>query len=209
MTTHGNDLPTLPLMAGPLTVAEVSASFGVSVSTIRRLLNENKLPNATKRRGVKGDEWVIPADDMTTLGYELVGLHPRGEGTDPTLVALVSDYEKKLADLRRQHETELAKTTTEHERLLTVTEDKHKTEVDSLTKEADYERQLRESAQRELSQLEKTSNVTGHFAASLQAQLEQAQKRVLELETATAKKRWLRKRAKADSPQAPAPDNTP
>lgn len=189
MTTHDSDQPTVAPVAGPLTVAEVSASFGVSVSTVRRLLNENKLPNATKRRGVKGDEWVIPADDMTAQGYELVGLHPRAEGTDPTLVALVSDYEKKLADLRRQHETELATAKTDHERLLTVIEDKHKTEVDSLTKEADYERKLRESA-------ETQATLAATLAQQVREDLLLERKRVAELETATAKKRWFRKQPK-------------
>lgn len=203
MSTHDSDQPNVtPPPAGPLTVSEISVAFGVSVSTVRRLLNENKLPNATKRKGTKGDEWVIPAGDMTALGYDLAGLQPKATGTDVTLVAVVSDYEKKLADLRKEHEAELATAKADHERLLSAIEDKHEALVITLTKEADHERRLREA-------IEETKNAAATLSVSLRMQLEQSQKRVLELETATAKRRWFSRQAKRPATDQTTPKTDP
>jgi hypothetical protein len=195
MTTHENDAVTThehsadPNPKGehdPLTVAEISALFGVSVSTIRRLLADEKLPGATKRKGPKGDEWVIPPADMAALNYQAqweLGARFTDPQSRPTpAVPTAADYERQLAQLADTHalalQAEVARRESEVQAL--------QAEVGRQTERAEYERLLRESAE-----------VQANLAAALAFQ---AQKRTLELETATAKRRWLRKKKPAETP---------
>ena len=52
-----------------LTVAEAAAAYGLSVSTVRRLLSTGKLPGAAKVPGPKGSEYRIPPEALEGLGY--------------------------------------------------------------------------------------------------------------------------------------------
>lgn len=52
-----------------LSVAEAATAFGLSVSTVRRLLKESKLAGAAKVPGPKGSEYRIPPSALEALGY--------------------------------------------------------------------------------------------------------------------------------------------
>jgi excisionase family DNA binding protein len=52
-----------------LTVAEAATAYGLSVSTVRRLLNKNRISGAAKITGVKGVEYRIPPEALEALGY--------------------------------------------------------------------------------------------------------------------------------------------
>lgn len=126
----------------PVTVADISAMFGVSVSTVRRLLSDGKLPHATKRRGPKGDEWVIRPSDLTALGYQQAGRQsaPRLSAANPApdleavRAQVAADYERRLVEMREQYE-----------KLLDARDTAHHAQVEQLWERADYERQLREA----------------------------------------------------------------
>lgn len=60
----------VPEASGPgLTVAEAASAYGLSVSTIRRLLDKGKLRGAGKHPGPKGLEYRIPPGALEALGY--------------------------------------------------------------------------------------------------------------------------------------------
>lgn len=182
-----------------LTVAEVSSYFQVSVSTIRRLLINGKLPGATKRKGPKGDEWVIPQADMVAQGYRFGGQFwrtaPQGEQA-PTVGKVSATVGWGVGQMKQSYEQQLAEQQQRHDELLTALESQHQAEVarreselqalqaevDRQTERAEYERLLRESA-------ETQAKMATAFAM-------QSQNRLLELETATAKRRWFRKQTK-------------
>lgn len=52
-----------------LTVPEAATAFGLSVSTVRRLLKGDKLPGVAKVPGPKGVEYRIPPAALEALGY--------------------------------------------------------------------------------------------------------------------------------------------
>ena len=52
-----------------LTVAEAATAYGLSVSSIRRLISKGKLTGVAKVPGVKGSEYRIPPDSLEALGY--------------------------------------------------------------------------------------------------------------------------------------------
>lgn len=54
-----------------LTVAEAATAFGLSVSTIRRLLKEGKVAGAAKVPGPKGSEYRLPPGALEALGYKV------------------------------------------------------------------------------------------------------------------------------------------
>jgi excisionase family DNA binding protein len=53
-----------------LTIAEAASAFGLSVSSIRRLLKAGKLKGAAKIPGAKGSEYRIPPASLEALGYK-------------------------------------------------------------------------------------------------------------------------------------------
>lgn len=126
----------------PVTVADISAMFGVSVSTVRRLLSDGRLPHAAKRRGPKGDEWVIRPSDLTALGYQqdVRQSRPRlsagdtAPGIEAVRAQVAADYERRLAELREQYEN-----------LMDARDTMHAAQVEQLYERAEYERQLREA----------------------------------------------------------------
>lgn len=185
MTTHEADSDSAhEYPAHPLSVPETSALFGVSVSTLRRLLAAGKLPNATKRKGPKGDEWVIPAADMVAEGYTVGGPAPVPSAPAPDLEALRADYENRLTELRATHAVEV-------EGIRST----HRAQVDALTQQADYERKLRESA-------EETKTVAATLAVTLQRDLELTRSRLAELEAPKKVRRgWFRKQTGPEAPK--------
>lgn len=203
MSTHDNDLVSSHEHSGDqvlvMTVADISASFGVSVSTVRRLLAENKLPNASKRKGPKGDEWVIPPTDMIELGYRLADPQAKDgkTGTDPVAEAVGAlveeqraEYETKLAEQQQRHDELVAALKGQHQAEV----ERHRAEVEQLAERAEYERQLRESQGQTLNVL---TALVGQTRAGRRALARAGQ---LELESATAKRRWLRKGSKPTVP---------
>ena len=52
-----------------LTIAEAATAYGLSVSSIRRLLKAGKIPGAAKIPGPKGIEYRIPPASLESLGY--------------------------------------------------------------------------------------------------------------------------------------------
>jgi transcriptional regulator with XRE-family HTH domain len=52
-----------------LTIAEAATAYGLSVSSIRRLLKAGKIPGAAKIPGAKGAEYRIPPASLESLGY--------------------------------------------------------------------------------------------------------------------------------------------
>lgn len=52
-----------------LTVAEAASAYGLSVSTVRRLLSGGKIEGAAKVPGPKGTEYRIPPSGLEKLGY--------------------------------------------------------------------------------------------------------------------------------------------
>jgi excisionase family DNA binding protein len=53
-----------------LTITEAASAFGLSVSSIRRLLKAGKLLGAAKVSGPKGSEYRIPPGALEALGYK-------------------------------------------------------------------------------------------------------------------------------------------
>ena len=61
---------TEPPSVEGLTVPEAATAFGLSVSTVRRLLKSDKLPGVAKVPGPKGVEYRIPPAALEALGYK-------------------------------------------------------------------------------------------------------------------------------------------
>jgi excisionase family DNA binding protein len=53
-----------------LTIAEAATAYGVSVSSIRRLISKGKLSGVAKVPGSKGAEYRIPGEALEALGYK-------------------------------------------------------------------------------------------------------------------------------------------
>lgn len=58
-----------PFFSVDLTVADTASTYGISVSSVRRLLKEGKLRGAHKVPGPKGLEYRIPTGALEALGY--------------------------------------------------------------------------------------------------------------------------------------------
>ncbi len=52
-----------------LSIAEAATAYGLSVSSIRRLLKAGKIPGAAKVPGSKGSEYRLPPEGLEALGY--------------------------------------------------------------------------------------------------------------------------------------------
>jgi excisionase family DNA binding protein len=53
-----------------LTIAEAATAYGLSVSSIRRLISKGKLTGVAKVPGSKGAEYRIPGEALEALGYK-------------------------------------------------------------------------------------------------------------------------------------------
>lgn len=76
------------------TITEAATAYGVSVSTVRRLLKAGKIPGARKIPGPKGEEYRIPADALGSLGYSMT--------THPTATVIGARADAEVEDLRRR-----------------------------------------------------------------------------------------------------------
>jgi 5-methylcytosine-specific restriction endonuclease McrA len=54
-----------------LSITEIVNQFDISTSTVRRLIYDGRITNIEKRRGKKGDEWVIESAEVSRLGYQI------------------------------------------------------------------------------------------------------------------------------------------
>lgn len=183
------------------TVADTAALFGVSVSTIRRLLAEEKLPGATKRKGPKGDEWVIPPADMTALGYRTQGavtarfVDPQSRPAPTPQVSELTQLQTLLdtlrAELERTHEVALGAEVARHEAEVQAL----RAEVARQTELAGHERELRERA-------DLAANLAATLAQQVREELVLTRQRVLELESPASRRRWFRKQTKPRQSEA-------
>jgi hypothetical protein len=167
VTTHEHSSSEL------LTVAEASAVFGVSVSTVRRMLTDGKLPNASKRKGPRGDEWVIPPADLTALGYQTdVTQMPAQAVQSADLDALRAEHEQQLRALREAHSGDLDSERRHYAQLLDAERRQYAAQVEKLTERAEYERQLRETER----QLREAQGQTLNVLTALVAQTRKGRK---------------------------------
>lgn len=155
--------------------------LGVSMNTVRRRRKAGELPGARLEPSEKGERWVVPLSVVQSLAGAQgaqVGTHEQG-GAVASLQARVAELEQQLADREREAELERA-------RVAQMTSDlRHQVELQTLR--ADSHEQLAIERLRVLS--------TQELALQL------AQRKVLELETVTAKrKRWWRKKGTETPP---------
>jgi hypothetical protein len=61
--------PSEPPATDALALEEASRAYGVSVTTLRRLLRDERIAGAYKVPGPKGAEWRIPRGSLDALGY--------------------------------------------------------------------------------------------------------------------------------------------
>jgi hypothetical protein len=164
--------------------------LGVSMNTVRRRRKAGELPGARLEPSEKGERWVVPLSVVQSLAGAQgaqVGTHEQG-GALASLQAKVAELEQQLADREREAELERA-------RVAQMTSDlRHQVELQTLR--ADSHEQLALERLRVLS--------TQEIALQL------AQRKVLELETATAKRRrwWHRKGSQDTSTQSVIQDTT-
>lgn len=173
-----------------LTLTEARDRFSVSESTLRRALSKGQVEGAVTRKGPKGDYWLLPARSLEALGYT-----PKA---DSESVERDRGEERLTVELEALRER-LAEKDKAHEELLAAERRAHAAEVERLTKEAEYERQLRESA-------ETAANLAATLAAASREELLLARAKVLELESPGARKRWWSRKPKA--PTEPPPSST-
>lgn len=157
--------------------------LGVSMNTVRRRRKAGELPGARLEPSEKGERWVVPLSVVQSLAGAHgahVGTHEQG-GAVAGLQARVLELEQQLAAREREAELERA-------RVSQMTADlRHQVELQTLR--ADSHEQLALERLRVLS--------TQEIALQL------AQRKVLELETATAKRRrWWQKKGAQSAPAA-------
>lgn len=77
-----------------LSLEEAARTYAVSVTTLRRLLRDERLAGAYKVPGPKGSEWRIPSGSLDALGYRAANLEPPAPApvaaSGPDLSALVA-----------------------------------------------------------------------------------------------------------------------
>ena len=97
--------PHTPDLSGTLlTIAEAAERYAVSTVTLGRRLRKGEVPQAHKRPSPKGDEWVIPAASLVSLGYAERGTAvttstPAPPVAEPLIVTELSAVIASLTDL--------------------------------------------------------------------------------------------------------------
>jgi hypothetical protein len=109
------------------------------------------------------------------------------------LEASQAEAERQLADLRADRDQRLAQLSDSHAVVIDAETRRHAAEVEKLTERANYERQLRESA-------ETQAHLAATLAMQVREDLQLSRRRVAELEGSTGKRRWLRKTKPAETP---------
>lgn len=163
--------------------------LGVSMNTIRRRRKAGELPGSRLEPSEKGERWLVPRqviDELRGVATHL-DTQPGTQGAGADVAALrqqVADLQRQLAD--REHQADLERAAAAQ----VATELRHQVELQTLR--ADSHEQIA---------LERL-RVLGTQEIALQL----AQRKVLELETATAKKRrgWLWGKRKTDTAQPAA-----
>lgn len=97
----------VPETTGPgLTVADAASAYGLSVSTIRRLLDRGKLRGAGKHPGPKGLEYRIPPEALEALGYKPKQTRAGAILTASRAEAETEQLEERIRTLEASLETE-------------------------------------------------------------------------------------------------------
>lgn len=164
--------------------------LGVSMNTIRRRRKAGELPGSRLEPSEKGERWLVPRqviDELRGVTTQLdtqPGTHAGG-ADETALRQQVAELQRQLSDREREAERERAAAAQ------VATELRHQVELQTLR--ADSHEQIALERLRVLS----TQEIALHLA----------QRKVLELETATAKKRrgWLWGKRKTDTAQPAAP----
>lgn len=183
VTIHGSVVNESDL----LTVAEAVQRFGLSESTLRRLLASKSL-EAVQRKGPKGNYWLIPPLALQVLGYRPKPTEPEPGESVP------NEVETLKATLEAVQEAHAA--TLEAERKA------HAAEVERLNDAVAYETRLREAAESKANLAEDTARIAATLAATTNRELETTRSRLLELEAGPKSGRWW-KRSKKQAPTTP------
>jgi hypothetical protein len=163
--------------------------LGVSMNTIRRRRKAGELPGSRLEPSEKGERWLVPRqviDELRGVATQpgtQVDTQPGGDAA--ALRSQIADLQRQLQDREREAERERAAAAQ------IATELRHQVELQTLR--ADSHEQIA---------LERL-RVLGTQEIALQL----AQRKVLELETATAKRRrgWLWSKRKTDTTPQAAP----
>jgi len=99
--------PNTPDASGHvLTIKQASEQYAVSERTLRRRLDEGKIPGAYLSPGPKGEQWQIPAAALMILGYrrlepeaERSAAAPAEAETVKGLLALIEDLRSERKEL--------------------------------------------------------------------------------------------------------------
>ena len=82
-----------------LSLTEASQTYGVSVTTLRRLLRAGDVAGAFQVPGPKGREWRLPAGSLEALGYQAVEKRAQSEAAPAAPVLDLSALDRSLATL--------------------------------------------------------------------------------------------------------------
>lgn len=157
----------------------VAQALGVSMNTVRRRRKAGELQGAVLQPSAKGERWLVPAETVQRLLATHMDTQPSTQHSD--LHATVQRLEAELAAKQTQIEQQRAYSTQ------IATDLQHQVELQTLR--ADSHEQISIERLRVLQMQELTLAVT--------------QRKVLELETATAKRRkwWQKGKIPAAAPQ--------
>ena len=162
-----------------LDLQAVAQALGVSMNTVRRRRKAGELQGAVLQPSAKGERWLVPAETVQRLLATHMDTQPSTQHSD--LHATVQRLEAELAAKQTEIEQQRAYSTQ------IATDLQHQIELQTLR--ADSHEQISIERLRVLQMQELTLAVT--------------QRKVLELETATAKRRkwWQKGKTPAAAPQ--------
>ena len=162
-----------------LDLQAVAQALGVSMNTVRRRRKAGELQGAVLQPSAKGERWLVPAETVQRLLATHMDTQPSTQHSD--LHATVQRLEAELAAKQTEIEQQRAYSTQ------IATDLQHQVELQTLR--ADSHEQISIERLRVLQMQELTLAVT--------------QRKVLELETATAKRRkwWQKGKTPAAAPQ--------
>lgn len=89
-----------------LTITEAATMYGLSVSTIRRLLKAGKVAGAAKVTLTKGAEYRIPRAGLEALGYREKVVVARSETIEARTYAQLQELSARVRDLEATLELE-------------------------------------------------------------------------------------------------------
>ena len=212
MTSHDQSAETVVTSQGwfanendLLTVAEAVQKFGLSESTLRRLLSSGSL-EAVQRKGPKGNYWLIPPAALQVLGYRPKPTEPAPGESAPSEVenlrATLAAVQATLEAERAGKAAELTRVQEAADAIREADRKAHAAEVERLADKVAYETRLREEAEKRANLAEDTARIAATLAATTNRELEATRSRLLELEAGPKSGRWW-KRSKKQAPTTP------